>query len=90
MRQVMQRTRFRRDFKRQKRRGRDTEKLIAIVRVLARDGVLPRRLRPHKLSGDWGSVWECHVEPDWLLIYDVTDETVLLIRTGTHAELFRK
>ena len=88
MRRVTQRTQFRRDFKRQKRRGRDIEKLIAVVGVLSKEGVLPRR--PHKLSGDWGGVWECHVEPDWLLIYDVSDEEVLLVRTGTHADLFRK
>ncbi len=41
------------------------------------------------LSGEWGGVWECHLEPDWLLIYDVSDEEVLLIRTGTHADFFR-
>ncbi len=90
MRRVTQRTRFRRDVKRQKRRGRDIEKLIAVVTVLSKEGVLPQRLRSHKLLGDWGGVWECHVEPDWLLIYDVSDEEVLLIRTGTHADLFRK
>ena len=90
MRRVTQRTQFRRDFKRQKRRGKDIEKLITVVAVLSKEGVLPRRLRPHKLSGDWGGVWECHVEPDWLLIYDVSDEEVLLVRTGTHADLFRK
>jgi len=89
MRQIRQRTRFRRDFRRQKRRGKDTEKLIAVVRVLAKDGAPPAQLRPHKLSGEWGSVWECHIEPDWLLIYDLTDEAVFLIRTGTHADLFR-
>ncbi len=90
MRRVTQRTQFRRDFKRQTRRGKDIEKLITVVGVLSKEGVLPRRLRPHKLLGDWGGVWECHVEPDWLLIYDVSDEEVLLIRTGTHADLFRK
>ncbi len=41
-----------------------------------------------KLSGDWGNVWECHVEPGRILIYDVTDEAVLLIRTGTHGPSF--
>ena len=89
MRQVIQRTRFRRDLRRARRRGRNIEKLIAVVRALSRDGVLPRRLRPHRLSGDWGSVWECHIEPDWLLIYDVSDDEVRLIRTGSHADLFR-
>ncbi len=88
MRRVTQRTRFRRDIRRQKRRGRDIEKLIAVVGALSKEGVLPQRLRPHKLSGDWAGVWECHIEPDWLLIYDVSDEEVLLIRNGTHADLF--
>ncbi len=90
MRRVTQRTQFRRDVKRQKRRGKDIEKLIAVVGALSKEGVLPRRLRPHKLSGDWGGVWECHVEPDWLVIYDVSDDEILLIRTGTHADLFRR
>jgi mRNA interferase YafQ len=40
------------------------------------------------LTGEWGGVWECHIEPDWLLIYEVTDREVILIRTGTHSELF--
>jgi mRNA interferase YafQ len=89
VRRVTQRRLFRRDIKRQKRRGKDIEKLIAVVGMLAKQGVLPRRLRPHRLSGDWGGIWECHVGPDWLLVYDITDEEVLLIRTGSHADLFR-
>jgi mRNA interferase YafQ len=88
MRRVAQRRRFRDDLKRQKRRGKDIGDLIAAVELLADDGTLPSAYRPHKLSGAWSGVWECHIEPDWLLIYVVTDVEVLLIRTGTHADLF--
>ncbi len=79
---------FKSDVKRQKRRGKDVGDLIATVELLADTGMLPAAYRPHKLSGEWKGVWECHIEPDWLLIYDVTDTEVLLIRTGTHADLF--
>jgi mRNA interferase YafQ len=68
MRLITQRTQFRNDLKRQKRRGKDVEELIAAVELLADDGILPSGYRPHKLSGEWKGVWECHIEPDWLLI----------------------
>lgn len=83
-----QRKQFRADLKRQKRRGKDVEELIAAVELLAEQGNLPAGYRAHKLSGEWSGVWECHIEPDWLLIYAVTDAEILLIRTGTHADLF--
>ena len=88
MRQIAQRRQFRDDLKRQKRRGKDLGDLIAAVELLAEQGELPSAYRAHKLSGEWSGVWECHVEPDWLLIYSVTDDEVLLIRTGTHTDLF--
>jgi mRNA interferase YafQ len=88
MRQVTQRKQFRNDLKRHKRRGRDIEELIAVVELLVEDGGLPAAYRPHKLTGEWKGVWECHIEPDWLLIYEVTATEVLLIRTGTHSDLF--
>jgi len=88
MRRVAQRRQFRNDIKRQKRRGKDIEELIAAVELLVEQGSLPAAYRPHRLSGEWRGVWECHIEPDWLLIYAVSDEEVLLIRTGTHADLF--
>jgi mRNA interferase YafQ len=88
MRRVVQQRRFETDLKRQKRLGKDIEELIAAVELLAQDGELPAGYRPHQLSGEWKGVWECHIEPDWLLIYLVTDIEVLLIRTGSHADLF--
>lgn len=64
------------------------DKLDAVVWQLASDGILDLVHRPHKLTGKWSGFYECHVQPDWLLIYDVTGEEVLLARTGTHADLF--
>lgn len=90
MRRITQRTQFRNDLKRQKRRGMDVEELIAAVELLAETGTLPDGYRPHKLTGEWKGVWECHIEHDWLLIYEVTATEVLLIRTGTHSDLFMR
>ena len=90
MRQITQRTQFRIDLKRQKRLGKDIDDLIAAVELLIENGSLPDGYYPHKLTGDWRGVWECHIEPDWLLIYDVTPVEVMLIRTGTHSDLFGK
>ena len=64
------------------------EKLEAIVQLLRDDEPLPISARPHKLTGEYDGFWECHLGPDWLLIYDSTDTEVLLARTGTHADLF--
>ena len=88
MRRIAQRKQFRADLKRQKRHGKDIEELIVAVQLLVEQGELPAGYRPHKLSGEWSGVGECHIEPDWLLIYAVTDAEVLLTRTGTHADLF--
>lgn len=81
---------FKRDWKRMKKRGAQRPKLEAIVNLIADDSSLPARCRPHKLSGEWIGFWECHIEPDWLLIYDLDDpERVKLVRTGSHADLFK-
>jgi mRNA interferase YafQ len=88
MRRISQRKQFRTDLRRQKRRGKDVEELIIAVELLAETGSLPQGYRPHRLTGEWKGVWECHIEADWLLIYDVAPTEVLLIRTGTHADLF--
>ena len=79
---------FERDLRKAKRRGKKLDKLWAIVDLLARREQLPKRCRRHRLSGAWNRFWECHIEPDWLLIWDETEETLVLARTGTHADLF--
>ena len=88
MRRVTQRRQFRNDLKQLKRRGKEFEDLRATVELIAEHGGLPAGYRPHQLRGEWKGLWECHIEPDWLLIYQVTDAEVVLIRTGTHADLF--
>jgi len=79
---------FKRDFKRITKRKWDVRKLEYMIALLRSDEPLPLNARPHKLTGDWVGFWECHVGPDWILIYDVSETTVLLVRTGTHVDLF--
>ena len=84
---------FKRDKKRIQGSGRyQWEKMREVVKELMNDRALDARYRDHELSGNYAGVRECHIEPDWLLIYDKTGtcETgfLKLIRTGTHSELF--
>ena len=88
MRRIAQHRQFRADLKRQKRRGKKVTDLVDAVEMLAEQGTLPSAYRPHRLSRQWSGVWECHIEADWLLIYTVSEQEVLLIRTGSHADLF--
>ena len=80
--------RFLRDLRLAKRRGKDIDKLEAIVNLLQAGKPLPSRNRDHGLSGNWQDHRECHIEPDWLLIYKSDEEHLFLERTGTHADLF--
>jgi len=89
MRALVPSTAFRRDVKRTRKRGRDLGKLDAVLLALQTGEALPASNRAHPLKGDWKGYWECHVEPDWLLIYKVTDDQVRLARTGTHSDLFK-
>jgi mRNA interferase YafQ len=88
MRRISQHEQFRTDLRRQRRRGKDIEDLIVAVELLAETGSLPEGYSPHQLSGEWKGVSECHIDADWLLIYNVSPDEVLLIRTGTHSDLF--
>ena len=88
MRRPLLQARCERDLKRMEGRGKDRERFLAVVRLIARDGRLGRQYRPHKLSGEWEGYWECHIESNWLILYKITDKEVLLARTGTHADLF--
>jgi mRNA interferase YafQ len=88
MRIVRQSSSFKRDLKKITRRSKNLEKLYLIVEKLVNGVELELRNKPHKLIGDYADKWECHIEPDWLLVYEVTDEAVILYRTGTHSDLF--
>ncbi|MBF0111078.1 MAG: type II toxin-antitoxin system YafQ family toxin [Magnetococcales bacterium] len=79
---------FKRDLKLMQKRGKDPEKLWDIVEMILASVPLDVRYKPHRLSGNYASFWECHIEPDWLLIWDDNEIRVMLVRTGTHSDLF--
>ncbi|MEZ4657819.1 MAG: type II toxin-antitoxin system YafQ family toxin [Caldilineaceae bacterium] len=79
---------FKRDYKRLKRQGADIGKLLTVVQLLAAEEPLPQHYRDHASQGNWRGYRDCHIEPDWLLIYKVESDTLRLGRTGSHSELF--
>ena len=81
---------FEKDVKLAVRRGLDIEKLIAVVELLSQDIPLPEKCRDHILKGDYRGYHECHIEPNWLLIYDKREvvKIISLECTGTHSDLF--
>jgi len=81
-------TAFEKDLRRAVKQGKDLDKLQNIVGLLLSQEPLPARCHPHPLRGDWTGHWDCHVEPDWVLLYKLTGRTLVLVRTGSHAELF--
>ncbi len=88
MKDLRLRTSFKRDVKRISKRGYDLDRLQAVIEFLRHGEVLDETYRDHPLKGEWTSFRECHIGPDWLLIYQATDDEVLLARTGSHADLF--
>lgn len=80
--------RFERDLARAKKRGKNLNKLWTVVKRLLDEQPLEARHRPHRLSGNWSGSWECHLEPDWLLIWTQEADVLVLTRTGTHSDLF--
>ena len=88
MRDIVQSGAFEKDLRKLVKRGKDLTKLYTIVEQLVQGETLAPRHKPHPLKGNWKPKWDCHIEPDWLLIYEVTDDHVLLARTGTHSDLF--
>ncbi len=85
---IRQATRFRRDVKRLRRQGRDLAQLELVIKTLAAEKPLDGRYRDHALIGNWHGFRECHLQPDWLLIYRIEGDELQLARTGSHAELF--
>ncbi|NOQ46420.1 MAG: type II toxin-antitoxin system mRNA interferase toxin, RelE/StbE family [Desulfobulbaceae bacterium] len=88
MRQPQFTNRFKKDLKRQKKRGKQPYGLERIINTICETGDASSACRPHNLSGNWAGYRECHIESDWLLIYTVQDEIATFYRTGTHADLF--
>ncbi|HUY68542.1 MAG TPA: type II toxin-antitoxin system YafQ family toxin [Alphaproteobacteria bacterium] len=76
------------DIKRAHKRGKDMRKFWGVVELLQKQLPLEARHRDHPLKGEWSPCRDCHIEPDWLLIYYVKAGFLYLARTGTHADLF--
>jgi mRNA interferase YafQ len=89
MKAIFQTSQFKKDFKRIKKRGKDLNKLKEVVSALAKGEALQECQRDHALSGNWSGSRDCHVEPDWILIYRFDGEFLFLERTGSHSDLFR-
>ena len=81
-------TAFEKDLRRLERQGENLDRLEEIVDLLQAQQPLPARCRPHALQGNWSGHWDCHVKADWLLLYKLTETELILVRTGSHAELF--
>ena len=88
--QLQKTAQFKKDCKRMKRRGLDLKELTAILEMLQNGQPLPPENRDHDLTGDFAGFRECHIHPDWLLMYYIQQERLVLVcvRTGSHSDLF--
>ncbi|MBQ8229971.1 MAG: type II toxin-antitoxin system YafQ family toxin [Clostridia bacterium] len=82
--------RFEKDVKQAQKRGKDLDKLFYVIEKLANGEKLEERYRDHSLVGLYKGCRECHIEPDWLLVYEIFEDVLILslVRTGTHSDLF--
>lgn len=83
-------TKFQKDLKRIEKRGYNISLITEVIKKLANGEKLPEKNKDHNLSGDYAGCRECHITPDWLLIYEIADDELILYltRTGTHSDLF--
>ncbi len=88
--EIQRTTRFKKDYKLALKRGCDPKLLMEVIEMLANGEPLPERYSDHSLSGTYSGYKECHVQPDWLLIYRISESVLMLTlyRTGTHSDLF--
>lgn len=80
---------FKKDFKRVSSQGKDLSKLEVVIETLLIREKLDQKYKDHSLIGKWKNHRDCHLEPDWVLIYRLTQDSLILERTGSHNELFR-
>ena len=85
-------SRFQKDLKLIQKRGYNTNKMNSVIKLLADGAELQPSYKDHPLKGNWDGCRECHIEPDWLLIYEYDNGSLILYltRTGTHSDLFDK
>ncbi len=87
---MIQRTsQFKKDVKRLIKRGKKFEDFKEVISKLSEGETLEAKYRDHILSGQYKGTRECHIEPDWLLVYEATETELVLVRTGTHSDLFK-
>ena len=88
--EIQKTTQFKKDFKLALKRNCDINKLREVITILANGETLPEIYKDHALNGSYCGYRECHIEPDWLLIYKITKDVLILTlyRTGTHSDLF--
>ena len=89
MREVIKTNQFKRDYKKIASSGRySKDEFFNLIDLLASDKALPKKFKDHGLMGEWKGYRECHIRPDWLLIYYKTNTELVLTRTGSHSDLF--
>ena len=80
---------FKKDYKRMEKRGGDVKRLRAVIEKLVNEEELEARYKDHPLQGEYAGARDCHINPDWILIYAIVGDELRLIRTGTHPDLFK-
>ncbi len=83
-------SRFKKDYKLAQKRGLDISQLEKVIKILSSGEALPEKYLDHALAGDYKGYRECHIRPDWLLVYKIQDDILILTlaRTGSHSDLF--
>ena len=83
---------FKKDLKLAKKQNKDLDKLFEVIDILANGETLDAKYKDHSLTGNYRETRECHIEPDWLLIYEIRGDVLVLMlyRLGSHSELFKK
>ncbi|MBS1257894.1 MAG: mRNA interferase toxin YafQ [Candidatus Scalindua arabica] len=89
MKKLFQSSQFLKDIKRLRKRGKDIKKLQTVVHKLANNETLNPKYRDHPLMGEWKPCRDCHIEPDWVLVYYSDSNVLRLERTGSHSDLFK-
>ena len=80
---------FKKDYKRIKKQNKDLAKLQILIEKLVNSEMLEAKYKDHSLTGSLKGYRDCHIEPDWLIIYKISHDTLILERTGSHSELFK-
>lgn len=85
-------TQFKKDIKLAKKQKKNLDKLFLVIDKIANGEKLDEKYKDHELSGNYKGVRECHIEPDWLLMYEIVDDILVLVlnRVGSHSDLFKR